>query len=204
MKNKTLVIIVLIIALAVCVFYYLNQGKSLSENIIQQNQDNPGPNEGQSQGKLVTDDFEINIPEGWTMTEPVEGASAMAVDQSGRIDDPSVELINFKSYMAVSYDVLSGRTLTEYMQDVKDTLSQLVPEVSFGEENDAVINDRNARGLELEMTQQEVDFKVLIVTVEGENGDVWTISFNTTEALWDSYKEEFSNIANSFKLKINN
>jgi len=200
MKNKLLITILLIVVAVVCVFYYFKQNNKLpEEGVIQQNQENIS----QNKGKMVTDDFQIDIPEGWkNVPEPSMGVSAMAVNSSEGTDDPAIELINFKSYVAVSYDTLNGRNLAGYMQDVKNGLTQLVPEkVFFGDENDTVINGMNARKLELEMIQQGADFKVLIVAVEGNNGDVWTISFNTAKSNWDSYKEEFLSVVDSFTLK---
>ena len=200
MKNKALIaLIVLVAALAFFGFYYLKQDKPPEGNINQENQEIT--NEEQSQNKLVTDDFEIDIPEGWIQIAPAMGASAMAANNSEQSSDPAVQKINFKSYLAVSYDTLQGRSLSEYMQTVKIGLQELVPEVSFNEEHDVTINGRNAQAMEVEMSQQGVDFKVLIVAVKGDNDDVWTISFNTTKSSWDGYKEIFSGVANSFNLK---
>jgi len=199
MKNKLLIAILLVVVIAVCAFYYFKQDNLTEEGVIQQNQENIS----QNRGKMVTDDFEIDVPEGWNkVPEPSMGVSAMAVNSSEETNDPAIELINFKSYVAVSYDTLNGKNLAGYMQDVKNGLTQLVSEeVSFGEEKDTIVNGMNARKLELEMTQQGADFKVLIVAVEGNNGDVWTISFNTAKSKWDSYKEEFLSVVDSFTLK---
>jgi len=64
-----------------------------------------------------------------------------------------------------------------------------------------VINSRTARAIEADLTQQGVNFKILIVAVKGEGDDVWVISFNTLQSSWMAYQETFSDIANSFKLK---
>lgn len=207
MKNKVLIaLIVLVVAVLSVSFYYLRQGKSPAGNIIQGIPETTGDgnnqtNEEQVQNKLVTDDFEINIPEGWIQTAPAMGASAMAINNNEQSSDPAVQKINFKSYLAVSYDTLQGKSLSEYMQTVKIGLQELVSEVSFAEEHDAVINDRPARAIEADMTQQGVDFKVLMVAIKGEGDDVWTISFNTAKNDWNKYKEIFSSVANSFSLK---
>ncbi len=212
MKNKVLIfgLIILVIASAIALFYFSKKDNSLvdlPENVVQDNQSGNEAKEdnqtgdGQLQNKLVTDDFEINLPEGWIQITPTLGASAMAVNNNEQSSDPAVQKINFKSYLAVSYDTLQGRSLSEYMQAVKIGLQELVPGVSFAEEHDATINGRFARAIEADMTQQGVDFKVLMAAVKGEGDDVWTISFNTTKSNWDGYKEAFSNVANSFSLK---
>lgn len=210
MKNKVLILglIILVIVSAAALFYFSKKGdlvSNLPENVVQENgngakEDNQTDG-GQLPNKLVTDDFEINIPEGWIQITPTLGASAMAVNNSEQSSDPAVQKINFRSYLAVSYDTLQGRSLSEYMQAVKVGLQELVPEVSFAEERDAAINGRPARAVEADMAQQGVNFKVLMVAVRGEGDDVWTISFNTTKSNWDGYKEAFSSVADSFSLK---
>jgi hypothetical protein len=194
MKNKITIALIVLIVVLMGVGYYFKQSGALggSRNNVPTNAE---------ENKLVTDDFEINLPQGWIKTEPTMGASAMAVKENEEFDNPAVNDINFKSYLAVSHEVVPGKSLADYMTAVKNGLAQLVPEVSFGEEKDVTINGREARAMELEMAQQGVKFKVLIVAIKGDNDDVWTISFNTTEDSWDKYKETFSNVSNSFNLK---
>lgn len=195
MKNKILLAIALVIGVSVCVFYYSNQNKAPEDNIIEENIT-------QEEGKIVTDDFEMNIPEGWESVPDLSmGTSAMAVNKNEKNND-SAEAINFKSYMAVSHENLDGKNLEAYMQDIKNALNQLITEkISFGNENDVIVNDRNAKALDLEMTQQGVDFKVLIVAIEGDNDDVWAISFNTAKDNWSLYEEEFASAVKSFNIK---
>lgn len=191
MKNKTVtivLIILIVVAAALTGFYFLQKNTNQ-------------PTGGQSQNKLVTDYFEINLPAGWQQATPPPGASAMAVDGNEEINDPAAQKINFKTYVAVSYDTLQEKSLSDYLQSLKDQLKQAVPDIVFVEEHDAVINSRTARAIEADLTQQGVNFKILIVAVKGEGDDVWIISFNTLQSSWTAYQETFSGIANSFKLK---
>ena len=204
---------------------------NLSENIMQQNQNsvpassasensatnqipasnpegttsatgtNKQTNTEQSQGKLVTDDFDVNLPAGWRQTVPAMGASAMAVNANESINDPAAQKINFKSYFAVSYDTLQGKSMSEYEQIVKSGLQQTISNVVFTKEQDMTINGKSAHALEAELTQQGVNFKILMVVVRGQGDDVWVMSFNTTKSSWDGYKETFYGVANSFNLK---
>jgi len=178
-------------------------GQTPDQNNTTNNQgsQNSQPNVGQSQNKLVTDDFSIDLPDGWRKTAPVIGATAMAINADETISDPAVQKINFKSYVAVSYDTLQGKTMSEYLQNIKSELQRLISNAVFTKEEDININDRPAHAMEAEMTQQGVNFKVLMVVMGGEGEDVWVISFNTTKNNWDGYKETFYNIAKSFSLK---
>lgn len=158
-------------------------------------------NTEQPQNKIITDDFSINLTTGWKQTAPAMGASAMAVNTDEYINDPAAQKINFKSYFAVSYDTLQGKSINDYLQTVKNGLSQAISNVVFTKEQDMTINGSSAHAIEAELTQQGVNFKILMVVVAGQGEDVWVISFNTTKSSWDGYKETFYSIADSFSLK---
>lgn len=216
MKNKVTIIALIIpgIALVVLVgFYFVKQNKSLinlPQNAMQSNQASTGNQEkandgigvnNQIQNKLVTDDFEVTLPAGWEKTAPAIGASAMAVNRNEKLDDPAAQKINFKSYLAVSYDTLQGKGMSEYLQTVKNGLSQIVSNVVFTNEQDVMINGRSAHALEAELAQQGVNFKILMVVITGQGEDVWVMSFNTIKSSWDGYQETFSDMVQSFSLK---
>ena len=205
MKNKTIVSILIILAVALAVFigvYFIKQDKpNPSPNIGQQNQNNTSANSTQLQNKIVTDDFEITLPAGWEKTTPAIGTSAMAVKVNENLNDPAAQKINFKSYFAVSYDTLQDKSMSEYLQIVKNGLQQTVPGVIFTKDQDMTINSKSAHAIEAELTQQGVNFKILIVTIAGQGKDVWVMSFNTTKNAWDGYKETFSDVTRSFSLK---
>lgn len=202
MKNKTIVSVLIILGIALAVFigiYFIKQNKppiDSSQNIGQQ------INTEQTQNKkIVTDDFEIDVPAGWEKTAPAMGASAMAVKIDENLNDPAAQKINFKSYFAVSYDTLQDKNMSEYLQIVKNGLQQTVPGVVFTKDQDMSINSKPAHIIEAELVQQGVNFKILLVVITGQGKDVWVMSFNTNKNSWDGYKETFYSIANSFSLK---
>lgn len=214
MKKKIIFITFIVLGIilsAFISFYFVRQSKSLSnlpENTIQQNQNNLPENSvsedgagNQSSGKLVTDDFEIDLPAGWEEVAPPMGTSIMAVNKDEKLDDPAAQRINFRSYFAVSYDTLQGKGISEYLENVKSQLEQAIPNVVFRQEQNTTINGRTAWAVEANLTQQGVDFEILMVVVKGEGDDVWVISFNTLQSSWAEYQETFSNIAHSFNLK---
>lgn len=209
MKNK-IVIIVLIIVLTVIIavgFYFIKQNKPsdghIENNVLpNQNMEGNQTNSEQLQNKLVTDDFEITLPVGWQKTTPAIGSSAMAVKNNEQLNDPAAQKINFRSYFAVSYDTTQGNSLDEYTQTVKSQLQQAISGIIFAQERDMTINGKVARAFEADFNQQGVNFKVLIIIIEGMNDDVWVISFNTLQSTWAEYRDTFSDIANSFSLKL--
>ncbi len=224
MKNKIVIISLIIFAIVLAILigvYFIKQNESAvnpAGNTAQENQNNAPANKngappknqnennqtsaGQAQNKMVTDEFEIIVPAVWVQTAPAMGTSLMAVNSNENINDQAAQKINFKSYFAVSRDILQGKTIDEYSQTVKSSLQQIVSNVIFTKnQNIAAINGKSAYAIEAEMSQQGVDFKVLMVIIRGERDDAWVFSFNTTKSAWDGYKEIFYNIANSFSLK---
>jgi len=158
-------------------------------------------NTGQPQNKIITNDFSIDLPMGWNQTEPVMGASAMAVNAGENIDDQAAKKINFKSYFAVSHDTLKGNNVSDYSQTIKTGLLQAFPDAVFSNEKDMTINGNSAHAMEVEFVQQGVSFKILMVAIAGQGENAWVISFNTAKSSWAGYKEMFYNVANSFIIK---
>ena len=210
MRNKIAIIVSIIVIVAIAAvigFYFIQKNKapaSLIENNmpLRQSGANDQISSEQSQNKLITDDFEINLPEGWRKTAPAMGSSAMAVNADEQLNDPAAQKINFRSYFAVSYDTLQGESLNEYLQGVKSQLQQTISGVVFAQEHDTTINGKAARAFEASFIQQGVNFKILIVAVKGTGDDVWIISFNTLQSAWAEYQKTFSDIAGSFSLKL--
>ncbi len=209
MKNKIviLILVVAVIAIAAVIGFYFIQKNKPSINSVEnamlpsQSGVSNQTSADQPQNKLVTDDFEINLPAGWRQTAPATGASAMAVNANERLNDPAAQKINFRTYFAVSYDTLQGKSLNEYLSGVKNQLRQTISNAVFAQENDITINDKAARAVEINLTQQGLDYKILMIAVAGKGDDVWVMSFNTAKSSWDGYKETFSSIAKSFSLK---
>ncbi len=211
MKNKNIIlaIIILIVAVLILIGFFVfrqNKPESIDQNEISPNnqeniEEGDSSNTEQTENKLVTNDFSLNLPAGWIKTDAIEGITAMAVNSKENITDPAAKAINFKSYVAVSKDALGGKSLKEYMQAVKDGLGKTISNIIFSNEKELVINESSAYAIEAELIQQNVNFKVLIVVIQGKGDDVWVISFNTTASDWAGYTETFSNIANSFILK---
>jgi hypothetical protein len=202
MKNKTLIIslIILVLAAAGVGFYFFEQNKNSDGGTIQESP-NGSQTGAREAGKLVTDDFSLDFPAGWQSATPLSGVSAMAVYADENITDPVVQEIGFKSYVAISHDTLEGKTTKDYLGIIKSELESAFSGVSFSQENETTIGGRPANAMEADLVQQNVSFKVLVVVIQGEADDVWVMSFNTAKSSWDANKEMFANMAKTFILK---
>lgn len=187
------VIILIIIVGAVYIF--------LSGFSSQNSDTQKGPAYETVKNKLATDDFEITLADGWKGVPAATGISAVAVDTNENITDPAAQRINFKTYLAVSHDTLNGKNITEYMQTVKTSLLQTMPDTVFSNEHTLTINNRQVLAMEADIANQGADYKVLIVAVKGNGEDVWVMSFNTLKSSWQQYAQTFSDMANNFIVK---
>jgi len=207
MKNKYIGLIALFLVLALAIGFYFFRQNQLSGNFngngmpFGQEKAKDQLEKGQNGNKLATNDFEIVLPDGWKQTAAGVGISAMAVNENEQIIDEAAQRINFKTYAAVSYDTVQGKSLGDYFQTVKEQLDESIPGAVFSQENGTKINDREAWAAEVNFNQKEIDFKVLIIAIRGEGDDVWLISFNTLENSWEDYRQVFADMADSFTLK---
>jgi len=182
-KNLVYTVVILLTALAIGAGVYFKKDSQPENNI------------------LAKDDFSISVPQGWQETQAPTGVSAIVVNASEEITDPAAQEVNFRSYLSVSRDSLKGKSKEEYIEDVKSSLGQLSPTVNFTEDKQIMVGEKEAEAMEVEITQQEVNFKVLLVLVWGEGEDVWVMGFNTTEDKWNEYSSLFYQIAATFQIK---
>ncbi|MDD5606797.1 MAG: hypothetical protein PHN37_02980 [Candidatus Pacebacteria bacterium] len=218
-KNKailSLIIIILIILIGFYIFVIkqnniINLGKDTTDeglglqdnnNLLEVDSSEILNDIIEEKNKIITDDFSIELPLGWNKIDStIPGVLAMAINSNEKINDLAAQKINFKSYLAISLDILEEKTINEYLQTIKNELQKNIPNIIFYDETDLVINGKTTCAVEAEMIQQGVNFKVLILVIKQDNENVWVLSYNTTKSNWDKYKEEFSNSANSFILK---
>jgi hypothetical protein len=153
------------------------------------------------QSQIITDDFSIDLPEGWTQSQPAAGISAIAVNNNENINDPAVQKTGFKAYFAVATEALNGKGTSEYLLNFKEYLLTNIPGIVFTKEYDTAISGRTAHVMEMKFVQEGISFKVLSISLPGDNDDIWVVSFNSTAGNWDGYRDMFYEVANSFVLK---
>ncbi|OGZ24660.1 MAG: hypothetical protein A2896_01865 [Candidatus Nealsonbacteria bacterium RIFCSPLOWO2_01_FULL_43_32] len=211
--SKILIILVVLTALAGAGFFVY---KNLAEPKIAEDETLVAVSDDQLVIKeaapeatlLVKDDFQITLPPGWQEVQEVKdfpGVLTMAVDAKEEIQDEKAKNIDFQTNFSIKrddlakYSSLSGAA--DYVKSIKDSLAQLIPGINFTHEEQRTIGGRNAFFIECESTQQEIDFKTLLVFIEGNNQTIWAISFNTFQDSWTAYRDLFYQTAESFRLK---
>jgi hypothetical protein len=138
---------------------------------------------------------------GWKESRPPAGVNLMLVNTEEKTGDEALDRINFKSYLAVSYDTLNGRNETEYIDYLKEQIRQASANVNFLSENSQRINNNDAYVMEAEIAQGGANFKVLIAVIGDTGEGRWILSFNTGQITWENYRDEFYQTIDSFRLK---
>lgn len=205
MKKIALISIIAIVVVgAGLTFYFLNQNKN-SNNSSLETENLPVSEETanspeRTTGLYVGDDFTIVSPRDWIQTHMQSTLVSFQNPNEKHPEGSTASKINFKSYIAVSFDNVQGKTLEEIAESVKQQIQAVVPSVSFGSETDELIDGQPAKIIEANLAQQNVDFKVLM-TVIMKDDKYFTISANTTAQKWTEYNETFYDTSRSFKFK---
>jgi len=152
-------------------------------------------------GKIVTDDFEINLPYGWIkMEKPMPGITLMVVNDNEQPNDENTKKINFRSYYAITY-VSWEKDLNDYLPVYENELKSVASGAIIENINDGNVNDQQAKFFDTKISQQNINFKAFVAIVRGNNNDIWIFTFNTTESLWNNYQNFIPEILNTFKVK---
>jgi hypothetical protein len=198
MKNKVLIIlgVVLLIVVVGGVWFYFGKTENQEINKNQNQEEQAGGN------MLVKDGFSIVLPKGWTESAgTVEGVAALAFDPNEQITDEAAKSISFASYLSIGQDSLQDKSINDYLVYTKQELQKALGVAEFINEQSLAINSKEAYSLEMQLNQENINFRVLMVLIAGDNGDVWAVSFNTLESMWNDYKDAFYNSAKSFIVK---
>jgi hypothetical protein len=167
------------------------------------------PEETPQETVVTKDDFSLTLPAGWQEIAPPTGTEmtvlVMAVDSQEEITDGRVEEASFRTNFSLKSDNLAEYTqnysLSEYVEEVKTGLIQAISNIEFTEQSEQTIDGYDAILVECESTQQEINFKTLLVFIKGNNDILWALSFNTLYDSWPKYQDVFYQIAESFKLR---
>lgn len=202
-----LTVILILVAAAGAGIYYFSQQKTTQPSTSEKNQPQTQPQTSSlpakpAENKYEGEDFSIVIPEGWDKSQqPLSGTLlALYKNKEDHTDDPNAQKINFKSYIAISFDRTQGKTKGQILDMVKQSLSQLSPNAKINTLPQETVDNQIADLVEIDLAQQDVNFKVLVaVIVKGDK--YFTMSANTTAKKWASYKEDFYKALKSLKLK---
>ena len=198
MKNKLTFIITLLIVLAIGLWLGLNLAQ---KDNLEPAEENTTMEFGVPDSVIVMDDFTMSIPLGWEKTDAPQGSIAMVINNDEEVINARVKAMDFKTYSAVSKESLNGRIFGIYLEDYKDTLTQLYEGITFTHEEQTTINGQEAQVIEAKLTVNKVNFNVLFVLIKDNNENVWTITFNTASYNWDGYMKLFYQTAGSFRIR---
>lgn len=201
-----LIAVIVIFVIAAMAYWFLTtQSNILGENNLSVPGEILGNNSNQNQpssGNVFTNDnFSLSYPAGWRQVPAMTGISAMITKGNENITDPEAKKMNFQTYLAVSYDSVEGKTKEEIAEYVKSEVAAVFPGIVFSNEKFSTINGREAYSLEMTFSKSGVDFHVLEIVVWGEGNDLWILSFNTLEELWQNYIGEFEEMTGTFIIK---
>lgn len=152
-------------------------------------------------GKIVTDNFEIILPYGWRKIDnPIPGITVMAINDGEQPQDENTKKVNFRSYFAIVYTT-SDKTLNDYLPEYENKIKTTIQNAKITNTNDGTVDGHQAKFLELTTNQQNINLRVFIAIVKGDSNDFWVISLNTTEQLWNKYQTFIPDLLNTFKIK---
>lgn len=205
MKKIILIAIVVVVIVGIGImFYFLNQNKNSNNSSLETEglsvSEETANLPERTTGLYAGGDFTIVSPKNWIQTHLQSTLVSFQNPVEKHPEGSVASKINFKSYIAVSFDNAQEKTLEEITELLKQQVRAVAPSVSFGSETDEMIDGQPAKIIEANLNQQNVDFKVLMAVVMKEN-NYFTISANTTAQKWTEYSEIFYDTIRSFKFK---
>ena len=205
MKKQSMVIIIAIVIIGVgVVIYFITQGTK-TENANQNNNQaqlvtNSVSNTSDAatqENTYIGDDFTLLKPADW-MQSQISG-TLVSFHNSNEVqpEGSAARKINFKSYMAVSFDMTNERLLPEINDFLIAQIKASFPSAELTASTDETVDGQPAKFNVFTMSQQEVDIIVLLAVIY--KGDkYYTISGNSTTDKWTEYKDMFYQTARSF------
>lgn len=149
---------------------------------------------------LVKKDFSVVPPAGWKEVSAPAGVLLMVANLDENITDPALIQRGFRSYFTVGYQGLEGKSQEDFLQFIRDSLSQSFPDIAYSKDEAADFAGGRGQTMEMTLTQGGSPFKVMVTTLWGNSEDAWVISFNTTPDRWSDYGSQFYQVADSFRL----
>jgi len=201
MKKSLIIIIGIVIIGAGAAVYFATQSEDSNTPANSASQANTSAATNTvSANKYVGDDFSILQPAGWSQGQ-IQGTLISFHNTSEVFPEGSAaRKINFKSYIAVSFDMVNERSLGEINDLTMDQIKASIPSTEVITSSDETINGQPAKISVFTMSQQEVDYTVFM-SVVSKGDKYYAISGNTTTDKWTEYEDLFYQIARSFVFK---
>ena len=206
MKKPLIIIIIVILVIGAGAGIYFITREAKTENTNQStnsvtNSVSNTNNAATQENTYIGDDFTILKPAGWTQSQ-LSGSLVSFHDTSEvHPEGSAAEKINFQSYLAVTFDMVNERSLTEINDLTLDQIKETIPSAEVIDSSDEMVDGQPAKFNVFTMNQQEVDYTVfLAVILKGDK--YYLVSGNATTDKWSEYKDLFYQTARSFTFKI--
>ncbi len=141
------------------------------------------------------DGFSLKFPEGWEIKEKFEGTRVAALaPRKGEKDW-------YQENICVLYERIPSKVSTdEYMNLSVQYMYQMMPGVKIGKQGETEIDGREARWLTFSHSIGPYKLKgVGYVVIKGNRA--YVIVCNTTSKAYSKYKDEFDEVAQSFRFE---
>jgi hypothetical protein len=154
------------------------------------------------QGQIITNDFQLSLPFGWETEEPApENFVLKAIYKQNESNDYSARRIGYKTNLYIAQEELNGKTVVEYIEVLKENIKKIKGEILFHSENETSFNNNKAYLIDVESKENNIEFKSILGVIQGQDGEVWVMSFNTPKLDWDILAPQFYGVLDSFKIR---
>ena len=120
------------------------------------------------------------LPEGWREINPMAEGVVVSAEKD-------------KANFNVTKDKIENGDIGEYGQYLKEVIKKVASEIKFTQES--------IEGFEAELSQQGVDYKSRLVLKQGQDNEVWILTFNAPKSDWEKYLADFESILKNFSIK---
>jgi len=93
--------------------------------------------------------------------------------------------------LSITHEILDGTTLLEYVTLLEDKIKNMTGDTIIRSEGETAFNNDPAYLIDVEMKDNGIEFKNIIVVIQGKQDDAWTISFNTPKLDWSDTAVQF-------------
>ncbi|MDO8559123.1 MAG: PsbP-related protein [bacterium] len=173
-----------------------SQSKKESEKLTVQPE-----KENQKLTLMDTAYFSFVIPDGWQEADASNTLPIMITDSREKLTNNQAKEMNFRTNISINSAELGEILFKDYVEDTKTRLIQAIPIIEITKEEGYTINGKNAHSMEIKSVQNDLKFNTIVILAVGKDNTVWAFSFNTLEESWLDYKDIFSNMIKSIKMK---
>lgn len=209
MKNKIIfaIVFMVIVAVGIASMVFLSK-KGSSISVVPEVTPTPVPVQNQvpvpempKVTTINTDSFDLTLPIGWDMTSRNNILPITAINSKEDFASEKAKEMDFRTNLSINGAQLGNYSLKDYVGMVKDNLTGNISVIEITKEEETPLAGHDAYFMEIESTQQELEFGTLIAFVVDGNNFVWAFSFNTLQNLWGTYKNDFYETIKGINLK---